>query len=64
MVPNLITFTEEEDWSEPEDPALHREREEEQPEGGRRHQVHPGELSAQGRGTPIIITYNCKHSNE
>ena len=43
-----MDHAEEEDRSEPEDPAVHREREEEQPEGGRRHQVHPGELSAQG----------------
>ena len=52
MVPTQLwsnLVTEEEDWSEPEDPALHREREEEQPEGGRRHQIHPGELSAQAR---------------
>ena len=41
-------FTEKENRPEPQDSPFHREREEEQPEGSGRHQVHPRKLSAEG----------------
>ena len=57
-------LTEKEDRSEPQDSALHREREEEQPEGDGRHQVHPRKLSAEGADYLLVtITSLSLHTN-